>query len=116
MRPPSARVGERSHARTSLRASAGGRTACPEDSQNGRRRLASRRPWDDRSVIEESPFLLACRRRPVPYTPVWFMRQAGRALPEYRAARAEIPMLEACARPELIVEITMQPVRRYGVD
>jgi uroporphyrinogen decarboxylase len=67
-------------------------------------------------VIEESPFLLACRRRPVPYTPVWFMRQAGRALPEYRAARAGIPMLEACARPELIVEITMQPVRRYAVD
>ncbi|MCO5993480.1 uroporphyrinogen decarboxylase [Actinoallomurus rhizosphaericola] len=65
---------------------------------------------------EESPFLLACRRRPVPYTPVWFMRQAGRALPEYREARAGIPMLEALARPDLIVEITMQPVRRYGVD
>jgi uroporphyrinogen decarboxylase len=64
----------------------------------------------------ESPFLLACRRRPVPYTPVWFMRQAGRSLPEYRAARAGIPMLEACVRPDLIVEITMQPVRRYAVD
>ena len=65
---------------------------------------------------DDSAFLLACRRRPVPHTPVWFMRQAGRSLPEYREARAGIPMLEACARPELIVEITMQPVRRYAVD
>ncbi|MEV5708465.1 uroporphyrinogen decarboxylase [Actinoallomurus sp. NPDC052274] len=65
---------------------------------------------------EESAFLLACRRRPVPHTPVWFMRQAGRSLPEYREARAGIPMLEACARPDLVVEITMQPVRRYAVD
>jgi uroporphyrinogen decarboxylase len=44
------------------------------------------------------------------------MRQAGRALPEYRSARADIPMLEACRRPDLVCEITMQPVRRYGVD
>jgi uroporphyrinogen decarboxylase len=63
-----------------------------------------------------SPFLLACRREPVPYTPVWFMRQAGRALPEYRRAREGIPMLESCTRPELITEITLQPVRRYDVD
>jgi uroporphyrinogen decarboxylase len=65
---------------------------------------------------EESAFLLACARRPVPHTPVWFMRQAGRSLPEYREARAGIPMMEACARPDLIAEITMQPVRRYAVD
>ena len=63
-----------------------------------------------------SNFLAACRREPVERTPVWFMRQAGRALPEYREARAQIPMLEACTRPELVAEITMQPVRRYGVD
>lgn len=63
-----------------------------------------------------SPFLLACRRQPVPYTPVWYMRQAGRALPEYRKARAGTSMLEACATPDLITEITLQPVRRYGVD
>ena len=44
------------------------------------------------------------------------MRQAGRSLPEYRRARADVPMLEACARPDMITEITMQPVRRYGVD
>ncbi|MGH3737869.1 MAG: uroporphyrinogen decarboxylase [Micromonosporaceae bacterium] len=60
--------------------------------------------------------LRACRRRPVPYTPVWFMRQAGRSLPEYRALREGVPMLEACRRPELITEITLQPVRRHAVD
>jgi uroporphyrinogen decarboxylase len=64
----------------------------------------------------ESPFLLACRRKPVPYTPAWYMRQAGRSLPEYRAARAGTGMLEACSRPDLIVEITLQPLRRYAVD
>src|SRR3954466_10165789 len=48
--------------------------------------------------------------------PVWFMRQAGRSLPEYRRVREGIPMLESCARPDLVVEITLQPVRRYGVD
>jgi uroporphyrinogen decarboxylase len=63
-----------------------------------------------------SPFLDACRRKPTPYVPVWFMRQAGRALPEYRAIREGVAMLDACRRPDLIVEITMQPVRRYGVD
>ncbi|WP_281275942.1 uroporphyrinogen decarboxylase [Thermomonospora umbrina] len=58
----------------------------------------------------------ACRREPVPYTPVWFMRQAGRSLPEYLRLREGVPMLEACARPDMIVEITMQPLRRYAVD
>jgi uroporphyrinogen decarboxylase len=64
----------------------------------------------------ESVFVRACRGLPVPHTPVWFMRQAGRSLPEYRKVRAGIPMLEACRRPELVAEITLQPVRRHGVD
>ena len=64
----------------------------------------------------DSAFLRACRRQPVPHTPVWFMRQAGRALPEYHKARAGVPMLDSCFMPEIVAEITMQPVRRYGVD
>ncbi|TGN76631.1 uroporphyrinogen decarboxylase [Streptomyces bauhiniae] len=64
----------------------------------------------------DSAFLKACRREPVPHTPVWFMRQAGRSLPEYRKVREGIPMLESCTRPELVTEITLQPVRRHDVD
>ncbi len=66
--------------------------------------------------LAESPFLLACRRQPVPYTPVWYMRQAGRSLPEYRRARGGMPMLKACTVPDVITEITLQPMRRYPVD
>jgi uroporphyrinogen decarboxylase len=61
-------------------------------------------------------FLRAALNEPVPYTPVWFMRQAGRSLPEYNKVRAGIPMLESCMRPELVKEITLQPVRRHKVD
>ncbi len=67
-------------------------------------------------ALLDSAFLRACRREPVPHTPVWFMRQAGRSLPEYRRLREGIPMLEACARPDLVTEITLQPVRRHGTD
>ena len=52
----------------------------------------------------------------MPHTPVWFMRQAGRSLPEYRKLREGVAMLDSCMRPDLITEITLQPVRRYGVD
>ncbi len=52
----------------------------------------------------------------MPYTPVWFMRQAGRSLPEYRRVREGTAMLESCTRPELVTEITLQPLRRYDVD
>jgi uroporphyrinogen decarboxylase len=65
---------------------------------------------------ERSAFLLAARGRPAPHTPVWFMRQAGRSLPEYRKVREGVGMLESCMRPDLVTEITLQPVRRYGVD
>ena len=63
-----------------------------------------------------SPYLDACRRQPVARTPVWFMRQAGRSLPEYRAIKGTTNILAAVAQPELACEITLQPVRRYGVD
>ncbi|WP_425473761.1 uroporphyrinogen decarboxylase [Rudaeicoccus suwonensis] len=64
----------------------------------------------------DSDLVRAARGLPVSRTPVWFMRQAGRSLPEYRQVRADVPMLQACRTPELVCEITMQPVRRHGVD
>lgn len=64
----------------------------------------------------DSTLVHAAHREPVTGTPVWFMRQAGRSLPEYRALREGTAMLEACRTPELVTEITLQPVRRHGVD
>jgi uroporphyrinogen decarboxylase len=58
----------------------------------------------------------ACRREPVERTPVWFMRQAGRSLPEYREIRRSHGLFDVCRRPELCAEVTLQPVRRHGVD
>ncbi|WP_203779599.1 uroporphyrinogen decarboxylase [Paractinoplanes rishiriensis] len=68
------------------------------------------------SALNDSPFVRACRGQDVPHTPVWFMRQAGRSLPEYRKIREGIGMLESCRRPDLVTEITLQPVRRHNVD
>ncbi|WTP83761.1 uroporphyrinogen decarboxylase [Streptomyces sp. NBC_00178] len=67
-------------------------------------------------ATHDSAFLKACRREPVPHTPVWFMRQAGRSLPEYLKVREGIAMLDSCMMPELVTEITLQPVRRHKVD
>ena len=64
----------------------------------------------------DAPFLLACRNLPAPRIPVWFMRQAGRSLPEYRQIRRTGSILDAVRDPDLATEITLQPVRRYGVD
>jgi uroporphyrinogen decarboxylase len=58
----------------------------------------------------------ACRREAVERTPVWFMRQAGRSLPEYRELRKHHSLFEVCRRPELCAEVTLQPVRAHGVD
>jgi uroporphyrinogen decarboxylase len=58
----------------------------------------------------------AARREPVERTPVWFMRQAGRSLPEYRAIRERHSFWEVAQTPELCAEVTLQPVRRHGVD
>lgn len=66
--------------------------------------------------LAHSPFLAAARGERASRVPVWFMRQAGRSLPEYLRVREGVGMLESCMDPELIVEITLQPVRRYGVD
>jgi uroporphyrinogen decarboxylase len=66
--------------------------------------------------LVDAPLLRAARGEAVRHTPVWFMRQAGRSLPEYRALRQGVGMLESCRRPDLVTEITLQPVRRHGVD
>ncbi len=101
------------------------------------------RVWDDRLVAVDTPnkepgehlrpelpadhplndgrtgnsaLIRAAEGRSVPHTPVWFMRQAGRSLPEYRKLREGHSMLDTCFNTDLTVEITMQPVRRHGVD
>jgi uroporphyrinogen decarboxylase len=66
--------------------------------------------------MSDSAFLDVCEGREPDRTPVWFMRQAGRSLPEYRATRGTGSILEAIAQPEIAAEVTLQPVRRYGVD
>ncbi len=65
---------------------------------------------------ESLPFLAACRRQPVPYTPIWIMRQAGRYLPEYRRVRSQAEFAALLRSPELAAEVTLQPLRRFPLD
>jgi uroporphyrinogen decarboxylase len=69
-----------------------------------------------RRVLTDAPLLVAARGGTPSRVPVWFMRQAGRSLPEYREVRGGVPMMRACFTPDLACEITMQPIRRHGVD
>ena len=62
------------------------------------------------------PFLLACRRMPTEYTPIWLMRQAGRYLPEYRAIRERLSLLDLCKTPDAAAEVTLLPVDRFKMD
>lgn len=78
--------------------------------------MAALVPMSTRRDLPSSPYLAAAAGRKPHHTPVWFMRQAGRSLPEYRALRAQHSMLTACFDPGLVCEITLQPVRRHGVD
>jgi len=67
-------------------------------------------------AVGSDRFLRACRLQPVDRTPVWFMRQAGRSQPEYRALRERYTLLEICRHPELVAEVTLRPVQQLGVD
>ncbi|MEI7485376.1 MAG: uroporphyrinogen decarboxylase family protein, partial [Ignavibacteriota bacterium] len=66
--------------------------------------------------LQNDLFLRACKRLPVERTPIWIMRQAGRYLPEYRAVREKTDFLTLCKTPELVSEVTIQPVDILGVD
>lgn len=67
-------------------------------------------------MLNQSRFIRACRREPTEATPIWFMRQAGRYMPEYRAIRSKISMLDAIRSPEISHEITMQPINAFNLD
>ncbi|HEX8457822.1 MAG TPA: uroporphyrinogen decarboxylase [Pyrinomonadaceae bacterium] len=67
-------------------------------------------------ALRNSPFMRACWRKSVPYTPVWLMRQAGRYMPEYREVRARTTFLELCKTPDLASEVTVYAAHRLGVD
>lgn len=67
-------------------------------------------------MLSESRFIRACRREPTDATPVWFMRQAGRYMPEYRAVRSQVTMLEAIRSAEISHQITMQPINAFNLD
>ncbi len=68
-------------------------------------------------MVMNNIFLNAIQKQPVPYTPIWMMRQAGRYLPEYRATREKAgSFLKLCKTPELACEVTLQPIERFGFD
>jgi uroporphyrinogen decarboxylase len=66
--------------------------------------------------VSEPLLVRACRREQVERTPVWFMRQAGRSLPQYREIRRRFGLFDVCRQPELCAEVTLQPVEAHGVD
>src|SRR5207248_840514 len=109
-RPDAAKAGH--HARP-----AGARLGAGDLARRGSLPAPPRAGPRARRRLSEQPLLVrALRREPTERTPVWFMRQAGRSLPEYRALRGRDGVVEVAGTPELCAEVTLQPVRRHGVD
>ncbi len=86
----------------------------PDDVRIERVTLPEQHPLHSRTA--DAPLIRAYRGQRLATTPVWFQRQAGRSLPEYRDLRTGTRMLDACLDPDLVTEITLQPVRRHSVD
>ena len=82
----------------------------------GSGRARTNHAWSRPLTDADGRFLRACRRQPVDATPVWFMRQAGRYMSEYRALRERYSLLDLCRTPELATEVTLQPIRRIELD
>ncbi len=104
---------------SSARAGAPARTGLERPGAEARRERALGDGGGHRASLGRVPeplLVRAARREPVERTPVWFMRQAGRSLPEYREIRREHTLFEIVRQPELCAEVTLQPVRRHGVD
>ena len=69
-----------------------------------------------RETEHRYPFLMACRREPTAYTPIWLMRQAGRYMKEYRTLRKKYSFLEMCKNPEIAAQVTLQPIQKFKLD
>src|ERR1700729_1684088 len=73
-------------------------------------------PIPEDSLLSGSRFVRACLRKPVDRTPVWFLRQAGRYMPEYQAVRRHHTLLEICKQPQLAAEVTITAAEKLDVD
>jgi uroporphyrinogen decarboxylase len=86
------------------------------DAERARRALLAERAGSNAPITSRERFLRACRGQPLDRPPIWLMRQAGRALPEYRKLKEKYTFLELVQNPELAAEVTLQPIRRFGFD
>ena len=78
--------------------------------------IVEKNPAGEETILEGTRFVRACLRRPVDRTPVWFLRQAGRYMQEYRDVRKHHTLVEICKQPELAAEVTITAAEKLGVD